>query len=289
MLSSPPQWMSSFVAEQRAGHRAALDVPAGTPAPPRTLPTHVAVGLVPRFPERKISEAFLFVLVAADPAARAQLVEIEVGQLAVIGKFLDAVIDAAVFRLVGIPTLDQHADHLDHPRDVLGCRRLGKRFRRLDSQRVEIFKKGLLERRGEFRQRNPRLPAAANRLVVHVGQIHHAMHVETARFQVTLQQVFKDVGAKISDVREAVNGRSAGVEFYRAPARVERRELFELARVRVERRGGMNRMLFRGRQPEAAVRFRDRARLRPSTRSRRPSPRFPRRDPEIRDPRSWLP
>ncbi len=51
--------------EQRRRHRAALDVPARPARSPRRFPAHVAIGLVPRFPEREVADVFLLVLVVA--------------------------------------------------------------------------------------------------------------------------------------------------------------------------------------------------------------------------------
>ena len=48
----------------------------GPAAAPRGLPAHVAIGLVPRFPEREIADALLFVLVIADAAGGTQLFEV---------------------------------------------------------------------------------------------------------------------------------------------------------------------------------------------------------------------
>src|SRR5205809_7369311 len=58
------------------------------------------------------------------------------------------------------------------------------------------------------------------------------MHFESARFEVPLQQIFKNVSAKISDVRVAVNRRSAGV--HGDVRRVARSELLQRAGVSVK-------------------------------------------------------
>ena len=64
------------------------------------------------------------------------------------------------------------------------------------------------------------------------------MDVVAARFEMTLEQVLENVRAEIADVRVAVDGRPAGVDFDGVAVMVERRELFELARVRIiEARG----------------------------------------------------
>src|SRR5471032_1160334 len=66
-----------LLAKNLRGHRAALDVPAGTTAAPRTFPANRAVRLVPRFPKRKVADVFLVVIVGFHPSGRLQLIEIE--------------------------------------------------------------------------------------------------------------------------------------------------------------------------------------------------------------------
>ena len=113
-------------------------------------------------------------------------------------------------------------------------RRGGKGRRVLDLERVQVLEKRFLEWRGKFAQRKIRRSTAANRLVIDVGQIHHPLDRVTARFEMPLQQVFENIGAKIPDVRVAVNGWPAGVHLHRATIRIERMELLDLARVGIE-------------------------------------------------------
>ena len=155
-------------------------------------------------------------------------------EVAVLGEFVDAVIHAAILGLIRELTIHQRADHLDHARDVFGGGRLGERLGGLDAQRGQILEERLLEGRGELRERDPGLAAAADRLVVHVGEVHHALDRIAARFEMTLEQVLENVRAEIADVRVAVDGRPAGVEFDRAGVLVERHELFELARISIK-------------------------------------------------------
>src|SRR5207248_11408929 len=62
-----------LIAQQRGCHRAALDVPAGATTTPGRIPTHVAVGFVPRFPKRKVPNVFLLVLIVANASGWPQL------------------------------------------------------------------------------------------------------------------------------------------------------------------------------------------------------------------------
>ena len=76
------------------GHRGALDVPAGTPAPELRVPRGLVRRLRP-FPESEIARVLLLILVRIDALARAGDVarEIYLRELAVFGKRADAVID----------------------------------------------------------------------------------------------------------------------------------------------------------------------------------------------------
>jgi hypothetical protein len=70
---------------------------------------------------------------------------------------------------------------------------------------------------------------AANRFVVHIRDIHLAVNLESARFEMALEQVFEDVSAKISDVRAAVNRRPTGVNVDLVRSGIARSELFEFS------------------------------------------------------------
>ena len=59
------------------------------------------------------------------------------------------------------------------------------------------------------------------------------MDVESARLEVTLEQILKDKGAHVADVRKVVQRRPAGVHLHFAPGRIERPKLLEPPRVGV--------------------------------------------------------
>ncbi len=174
-------------------------------------------------------------------AGRLQLTEIEVCEFSVIGKFVDAIINRFVLGLICKPLRNQRADHLDHSVDVslVSCSRIF--VRAFDAQRIRVFEKRLLELFGEFSQRHASFARATNRLIVHIGDVRHAMHLVTAHFQVPLEQILEDVRTKISNVRAAVNSRPACVHLDESHG-IARVELFDLARVRVkeaQRHNGM--------------------------------------------------
>ena len=178
-------------------------------------------------------DVFLLVFVALHTDAWAKFVEIQVRELAVFGKLAEPEIQRLVLGLIRDFLLHQHPDHLDHLRHVI--RRRGKVLRTLHAQRAEILEERVLKFLREVREPHAELPAAADRLVVHIGEIHHALHVEAARFEMPLQQILEDIRAKIPDVREVIDRRPAGVELHAFPRGIERAELFQFAGVGVEK------------------------------------------------------
>src|SRR5207245_11533127 len=81
------------IAQGRGGHRGAADVPPGTAAAPLTLPADIAILFIPCFPECEVANVFLVIFVVFHAAGRLQLGEIEMGELPVIRKFVDAEIN----------------------------------------------------------------------------------------------------------------------------------------------------------------------------------------------------
>ena len=96
------------------------------------------------------------------------------------------------------------------------------------------MEKRLFELLGELRERDAGLARAADGFVIHISDVHYAMHLVTAQFEMALKQIFKDVSAEISDVRPAVNGRPTGIGGDRALGGIARLEFFDFARVGVK-------------------------------------------------------
>ena len=112
-------------AQQRLGHRRALDVPARPAAAPRRVPGGV-LALLPRLPEREVQRVLLEVG-ALDALALVHLVDVAARQLAVgLGSVAHAEVDVAGDR-VGAAAVEQALDQLDDLPDVLGRERLGVR------------------------------------------------------------------------------------------------------------------------------------------------------------------
>ena len=102
------------------------------------------------------------------------------GQLPIIRKFVDAKINRFVVRLISQAACDELFDHRDHPVDVTLVGGGGEFICAFDPQHFGIFKERLFELFGELRQRHVGFARAADRFVVNIGDVHHAMHFVAA-------------------------------------------------------------------------------------------------------------
>src|SRR5262245_9306028 len=102
-------------------------------------------------------------------------------------------------------------------------------------QSLGVLEESVLELFCELLERNEGLPCSANGLVLHIRDVHHAMHVVAPQFQVPLKQIFKDVGAKISNVRPAINRRSTRIYFDWTRRRIAWLEFLNIARVGIKK------------------------------------------------------
>jgi hypothetical protein len=112
--------------------------------------------------------------------------------------------------------------------DVTLVGRGGKFIRALDPQSFNIFEERFFELRCEFCERDASFTRTTDRFIVHIGDVHHPMHLVTAQFEMALKQIFKNVGPKISYVRPTINGRPASVDTDGVVGWVARFELFDL-------------------------------------------------------------
>ena len=107
------------LAQQIERHGRALDVPARPAAAPRRVPRRLA--RLGRLPEREVDRAALrLVDVDAGAGRLEQLLERAVRQRAVAGERLDVEVHALAVDHVGVARVDQLADEVEHPLDVLG-------------------------------------------------------------------------------------------------------------------------------------------------------------------------
>src|SRR5947209_16462322 len=67
-----------LIAEQRSGHRAALNMPTRPAWSPWRLPFHITIVFVPGLPKCEIANVFLVVFVVADTSGRLQLCQVDV-------------------------------------------------------------------------------------------------------------------------------------------------------------------------------------------------------------------
>ena len=95
---------------------------------------------------------------------------------------------------------------------MVSRRGLGKLVGRPDAQSFEILEKRSLKRLCELAKREGCCPTATDRLVVHVGQVHHPPDLIATELQMALQEILENVGAEISDVCKMIDRRAAGVE-----------------------------------------------------------------------------
>src|ERR1700686_1021394 len=224
-----------LIAEQCRCHRAALDMPTGTAAAPWTLPADIAILFVPCFPKCEVANVFLVVFVVFYAAGRLQLGEIEMSEFAVSRKPVDAEINRFVLGLISQATRNERANHLNHLVDITLLGRGGKFIRALDPQGFDVLEEGFLELRREFCERNSSLARASDRFVIHVGDVHDAMHFVTTQLKMALQKIFENVGAKISDVCAAVNGWAARIDVDVGRCRIPRPEFLKVSRVGIKK------------------------------------------------------
>ena len=217
------------LAEVLRAHRGALDVPAGAAGAPRGVPLHVAVVLVPRLPQREVADVVLGVLVVGDADRGAHAGAVEVRELAVVGVLRDGEVDRPVGRLVGVALLEELPDESDHLRDVVRRGRVDRGA--FDAERVEVLEERFLVGRRVVAQRDAGLARAADRLVVHVREVHDVRDLEPRVFERAAQQVLEHVGAEVADVGEVVDRGAAGVHPDRAGD--ERLQRFDAAGERV--------------------------------------------------------
>jgi len=230
------------LAQQRAAHGRALDVPARPPGAVRAGPLHFGglVGLG-RFPEHEVERVAL-VVGHGHALAGAQLVEALARELAVASKGAHGVVHVAVRGAVGQPLLLQLPDQGQHLRHVVG----GARFvgRALDAQRVGVLVQGLDHARGQAADGFAVVQRAGNDLVVDVGDVAHVGHAVAAGLEPALHHVESQHGARVPEVAQVINRHAADVEAHMAG--LQRLEGFEAARERVVDAQGHGRGANRG-------------------------------------------
>ena len=140
--------------------------------------------------------------------AGAQLLQRQLGQLAVAGKLTDGEVDAAV-DLVGHAAADELLDLGQHLGDVLGGARLQVGGQAVEGLVVGVVLAGpaLGERRGVLAG----LAGAGDDLVVDVGDVAHERHLIAARPQVAGDHIEGDQRPRVADVKQVVDRWAADI------------------------------------------------------------------------------
>ena len=119
-------------------------------------------------------------------------------------------IDGAVFRLIGMALIHELLDHGDHLGNMVRGGRVV--FCGLDVQRLQILEKGSFKGLGKGVKRHAGLDGTGDRLVIHIGQVHHLNHPETGILDAAAKEILKDIRPEVADMRVVIDGGSAGIE-----------------------------------------------------------------------------
>ncbi len=193
------------VAEELAGHGAALDVPARPAFSPGAVPGRLA-GLR-LFPEDEVHRVFLG-LGGLDPRAGHHLVGAAPGQLAVIDHFSDSKKDVAADR-IPVAFIDKALRHGDDFRYGLGG--FGGEVRAQVIERVHVLEVpgGVLFR--ELFHRDSEAVGVVDDIVLDVGDVFHVPDFIAAELQVPPHDIEEDIAQGVPDMRVAVGVDAADV------------------------------------------------------------------------------
>ena len=205
-------------AQERLGHRRALDVPARPALAPGRVPVDV-LPLLARLPEREVLRRLLE-LGRVVALALLHLLERPVGELAVAVEAGDAEVDVTA-RLVGVAALDQRLDQLDDLRDRLARLRLV--VGAPDAERLGVRQVGVGHLARELLAGDAAVAGGVVDLVVDVGDVGDEGRRVALVLEEALQQREDDVGPGVAYVYAAVHGGPARVDAdLRRIARLER-------------------------------------------------------------------
>ena len=198
------------IAQISARHDGALDVPAGTARPPGTLPFGLA-GLR-RLPEGEVERVAL-ALARFDAVAGFEFLGVAARELAVVCEFLDVVVDVPL-NLVGDSLLDEFFDHLDHALDVLRGARGD--VRPPNAERIHVGVVFADELLGQLIDGNLETPGAGDDLVVHVREVAHEENIVAAVFEIAVNHVENDGGARVAEMAVVVHRHPAHIHLHAA-------------------------------------------------------------------------
>jgi hypothetical protein len=141
----------------------------------------------------------------------------------------------AIFCLVSGALSFEVRDHLDHPLDItiLGGSRV--MACRSDSECRDVFEESLFINLREISQWPTRLSGVSDGLVVDIGQVHDSKHIVSARFEMSLEQILKEVRPEVANMGVVVDCWSARVHADNASIRIEGDKNFRAAGQSVEK------------------------------------------------------
>ena len=187
-------------------------MPARTALAPGRLPERLAFLL--RLPQHEIRR-ILLILLAGDlqlPKARLELVQVLVGQLAVLSKRAGPEIHGAVLRHIGMALVDQGLDHLQHAADLLGRLGMGGGLLHVHGRHILPALRNVAL--GHCIRVHPFLDGLFDDLVVHIGKVGDKIHLISLILKIPPHRVEHQHGAGVADVDVVVYGGAAYVHLH---------------------------------------------------------------------------
>ena len=218
-------------------HGAALDVPTGSALAPRAGPKDIAILGHSGFPEGKVRNRLLGILVIAHSLTRAKLLKIEIQQLAVAAASGSVLCDAEVNRPVrrGIGDSARH-EFFDQGNNLLNeGRRMRRLMRQQASKRLKILKKRLFKAAGIFSQGRLVVAHSFDDLILDIGDIHHMPDGPSFELDVSARQVGEDKCAEVADMGKIMHGWTAAIKSDAFARRIQRDEFLHRPRQRIEK------------------------------------------------------
>src|SRR5260370_32741862 len=209
------------VGEVLYGHEGVLNVPGWAGWADVALPKRFTI--LGRLPQNEIAGVGFVVFIGVNARAHSNASEIVVRELAILGKFRDAVVSGTVAP-IGEAASVQVFNRRDHFGDMVSG--LHHALGPLQAQRGAVLQEGLRVALGVFGDRFIFGGRVANDLVLDVGDVHDVVQLITGRPQPSAQNVLEREGSKIADVRVVVDGGSASIHAHGGA--VERHERLQL-------------------------------------------------------------
>ena len=214
------------LAEILEAHGRALDVPSRPAGPEGAVPVRLV--FLPCLPQNKIAGRLLLVFVGVDPRTIEQLAPLDSRQTTVIRECPYPEVERSLAH-IGDALVPERFDHADHLGDVVRCARI--ELGSLHAQDIKSLEERPYVGFRVFGQGHALLLALADRLVIHVGEVHHLGDLVAAELQRPAQQVLPDERPEIADVGVVMDCRPAGVHPH--PVGLQRDEILDALAQRV--------------------------------------------------------